>query len=150
MVSYMKKFSPHKNASFYLKLSVIIAAVLIWAVITLYIPYGRVSLIAAIVLALIVVPVDLVYFPLYFRSLYYESDGVSITKHSGVFMKFTKAVEYSAVQYTASVDTPFSEHTGFNFAVLFVYGGQLRLSFLSKEDTAEILSLAAEKGRHEP
>ncbi len=138
----MKKFFPDKNASRSLKLIVIIGAILILAAVRLYIPVDKVVIIVGAVLLATVIFCDFIYIPLYFRSLRYESDGKSITRYSGVIMKFSKSVEFSAVQYTAAVSMPFSKHTGFNIAVLFVYGGQLRLPFLSKSDCDEILHLA--------
>lgn len=138
----MKKFFPDKNASRSLKLLVIIAAVLILAAARFYIPVDKAVIIIGAILLTIVLFFDLIYIPLYFRSLRYESDGKSITRHGGVIMKSSKSVEFSAVQYTAAVSMPFSKHTGFNIAVLFVYGGQLRIPFLSKSDCDEILLLA--------
>ena len=46
---------------------------------------------------------------------------------------------YSTVQYTTVITTPFSQYTGLNFIVFFVYGGQLRLLFLNQEDALYIL-----------
>lgn len=144
----MKKYFPDKKASFFLKLSVIIFAVFLVAVARFYIPVDFVVIIIALILLAIALFFDCVYIPLYFRALRYESDGQSITKHGGVILKYSKSVKYSSVQYTVTVSTPFSKHTGLNCAILFVYGGQLRMPFLSFEDYTEILN-TAERKHHE-
>ncbi len=122
---------------------VIISALLIFAI-RLFIPdFTRIF---AIIIVAVAVILDCVYIPLYFRNLRYETDGERITKYSGVVFNTCRTAEFSAVRYTSAVTTPFSEHTGLNIAVLFMYGGRLRLMFLSKKDMQDILALAAERG----
>ncbi len=144
----MKKYIPDRNASGFLRLSVIILAILVVALARFYIPINSVVYAIAVVIVAITLFFVCIYIPMYFRSLRYESDGKSITKYGGVFIKYTKSVEFSSVQYTATVSTPFSKGTGLNFAILFVYGGRLKLSFLSYDDIREILTIA-ERRYHE-
>lgn len=140
----MKKILPDKNACGYSMLAVVIFASLLIFAVRLFIPdFTRIS---ALIIAAVAVGLDCVYIPLYFRNLRYETDGERITKYSGVVFHTSRTAEFSAVRYTTAVTTPFSEHTGLNIAVLFMYGGQLRLMFLSKKDMQDILALAAERG----
>ena len=45
------------------------------------------------------------------------------------------------MQYITSAKSLLSQYTGLNFIVFFVYGGQLRLLFLSRDDADEIMAL---------
>ena len=139
----MKKILPDKNAASFTKLAIaFIAAVLIFAI-RLFVPdYTKIS---AIILLILTAVLDFIYIPLYFRSLNYETDGRCITKNCGVIFHTSKTAEFSAVRYITSATTPFSQNTGLNFAVLFMYGGRLTLMFLSKKDMQEIVDLGAER-----
>lgn len=140
----MKKILPDKNACGYAMLAVVIFASLLIFAVRLFIPdFTRIS---ALIIAAVAVVLDCVYIPLYFRNLRYETDGDRITKYSGVIFHTSRTAEFSAVRYTSAVTTPFSEHTGLNIAVLFMYGGRLSLLFLSKKDMQDILAFAAERG----
>ncbi len=140
----MKKYLPDKNAKGYMRFAVIAAVFFLVLAVRLFVPdYTRIS---AVVLAIPAVILDFVYIPLYFRSLRYEIDGERITKHSGVIFHTSRTAEFSAVRYTTAVTTPFSEHTGLNFAVLFMYGGRFRLMFLNRKDMQDIIDIAAERG----
>lgn len=139
----MKIFFPDKNVKGFTKLAIaFIAAILIFAI-RLFVPdYTKIS---TIVLLILTAVLDFIYIPLYFRSLSYETDGRCITKNCGVIFHTSKRAEFSAVRYITSVTTPFSQHTGLNFAVLFMYGGRLTLMFLSKKDMQDIIDLSAER-----
>lgn len=140
----MKKILPDKNACGYAMLAVVLISAILVFVIRLFVPdYTRVSAIVTIVVAIVL---DCVYIPIYFRNLRYETDGERITKHSGVIFHMSRTAEFSAVRYTTTVTTPFSGYTGLNFAILFMYGGRLRLMFLSRRDMQDIIDLASERG----
>ncbi|MDE6775153.1 MAG: PH domain-containing protein [Ruminococcus sp.] len=134
----MKIFKPDKNALVSMQIMVVAASVLFLIAARMYIPINVVVVIIAAALLTVVIFLNCIYLPLYFDYLSYEADDEKIIKHSGVIFKSDKTVKYSTVQYSAVVRTPFSKYTGLNFAVLFVYGGQLRLMFLSMNDIAEL------------
>lgn len=144
----MKKFKPDRHAMLTLRILTAVIALLLLGISQLYFPVHIITIIIAAAIITALIFVDFIYLPLYFSSLSYESDGESITRHGGVVFKSHMTVKYSTVQYTAVITTPFSKHTGLNFAVLFVYGGQLRLDFLNYNDCEEILRLAG-KSRKE-
>lgn len=143
----MKKIRPDKHALLSVRLIVLALAVLVTGAAKLYIPVEIVVIIIGIAVLTAVIFFDCIYLPLYFSNLYYETDGKTITKYSGVVFRTNRSVKFSTVQYTAVVTTPFSKLTGLNFAVLFVYGGQLRLNFMDHGDCAELIRLASVNGK---
>jgi len=136
----MKKYRPDKNGLFVLRIIIAIVSVLLILVVKHYIPVDILVIIISTAVLTTAVFMIFIYFPLYFSSLSYESSETEIIKHSGVFIKTHQSVRYSQVQYTTVASTPFSQYTGFNFVIFFVYGGQLRLMFLNQKDALEILS----------
>lgn len=135
----MNSFKPERNALTTLRVLILaVSAVLVIAV-RIYVPLDIVVMIFAVAVVLIDIFTVFVYLPMYFRSLSYEMTDEKIIRHSGVFMKVHQSVRYSTVQYSTVVSTPFSDKTGLNFVILFVYGGSLRLLFLSKDDAMRIL-----------
>ncbi|MDE6780294.1 MAG: PH domain-containing protein [Ruminococcus sp.] len=86
------------------------------------------------------------YLPLFLKSIRYTVTDTEITKSSGVIIRLHQSVQYSSVQYVNVITTPFSQYTGLNFIVCFVYGGQLRLVFLNHNDAREILDKVEQKG----
>lgn len=141
----MKKIFPDGNAGTFLKIVIFVIVLLIVCAVWLFIPVY--ALWITIILAAVSIILDCIYIPLYFRNLRYEMDGERIIRYSGVFFRSIKTAEFSAVRYTTLLTTPFSKHTGLNFAVLFLYGGRLRLSFLSESDVREIIAIASASGR---
>ena len=130
-------FKPEKNALNTLRVLIIVISVIFIGVVKIYVPVDIVVIIFAVAVILTDIFVMFVYLPLYFASLSYEMTDEKIIRHSGVFMKVHQSVRYSTVQYSTVVSTPFSDKTGLNFVILFVYGGSLRL--LKKEDAMKIL-----------
>lgn len=140
----MKSFKPDKNALLTLRIAIFVLTIFLLAVIKLYIPVNIVVAIAAIALGTVDIFLIFIYLPLYFRYLSFDSDGDSITRHSGVIFRSHQSVRYSTVQYTTVINAPFSKYTGMNFVILFVYGGQLRMLFLSRKDALYVLKRVGE------
>lgn len=143
----MKKIKPDKHALTSLRLIVLIISFLITGAAKLYIPIDIIVIIIGIAVLTVIIFFNCIYLPLYFSNLYYEIDSQTITKYSGVIFRTNRTIKFSTVQYTALVTTPLSKITGLNFAVLFVYGGQLRLIFLKHSDCTEIIRLASINGK---
>lgn len=89
------------------------------------------------------------YLPLFLKSIHYTVTDTEIIKSSGVIMRLHQSVQYSSIQYVNVITTPFSQYTGLNFIICFVYGGQLRLLFLNHADAKEILNRVEQKGDSE-
>ncbi len=135
----MNNFKPERNALTTLRVLILVVSAVLVGVVRIYVPVDIVVMIFAIAVILIDIFMIFIYLPMYFSSLSYEMTDEKIIRHSGVFMKAHQSVRYSTVQYSTVVNTPFSDKTGLNFVILFVYGGSLRLLFLNKEDAMKIL-----------
>lgn len=135
----MRSFKPDKHALLTLRLAITLISLLILGAVRIYIPVNIVVLVFAIAIATIAIFFMFIYLPLYFSSLSFDTTETEITKHSGVYFHSHQSILYSTVQYTTVITTPFSQYTGLNFVVFFVYGGQLRLLFLKQEDALYII-----------
>lgn len=135
----MNKFKPEKNALTMMRVLISAVSVILIGAVRIYVPVD--IIVAVFAGAVIFADIFLIFFylPMYFSSLSYEMTDEKIIRHSGVFVKAHQSVKYSTVQYSTVVSTPFSDKTGMNFVILFVYGGSLRLLFLSKDDAMAIL-----------
>ena len=135
----MRSFKPDRHALLTLRLVIAAASVLLFCAVKMYISLGIVLLIIGLAILTIDIFFICIYLPLYFKNLSYDTTETEITKHSGVYFISHQSVLYSTVQYMTVITTPFSQYTGLNFIVFFVYGGQLRLLFLNQEDALYIL-----------
>ena len=136
----MKTYRPDRRGLGTLRLLILIAAVVLIGAVWYFIPLKWLVISLASGVGAVAFLAMFVYFPLYFSSLSYDSTDKEIIKHSGVFIRSHQSVRYASVQYTTVISTPLARHTGFNFVIFFVYGGQLRLLFLGYDDALEILS----------
>lgn len=139
----MKEYSPDKKGLSTLQLLIIMAASLISAAALLFIPILSVSYIVAFSISAIALFLAFIYFPMLFKTIKYLVTDNEIIRTSGVFIKSHQSIRFSAIQYYALISSPFSKHTGMNFIVFFVYGGQQRLIFLNKKDADEILAVSS-------
>lgn len=135
----MINFKPEKNALSVLRILILLISAVLIVLIKIYIPFHIAVVISGITIGIIDIFAIFFYLPMYFSKLSYEMNDEKITKHSGVLFKSHQSVRYSTVQYTAVITTPFSQYTGLNFVILFVYGGSLRLMFLNQDNAMEIL-----------
>lgn len=142
----MRIYKPDKKGMRSLRAVFLLLSVILIFVIKHYIPVNMVVFIGALALATVDIFVLFIYLPLYFASLRYEASHEEIIRHGGVFIKTRQSVRFSTVQYTTVITTPFSQYTGLNFLILFVYGGQLRLLFLRQSDVLDILRIIDNKG----
>lgn len=135
----MKHYYPDKGCLTMLRIIIIFSVIILLGLVRYFIPAKFLVLSITIAVAVIAFFVMFVYLPLYFSSIKYTATETEIMKSSGVFIKTHQSVRYSSVQYTSVISSPFSQYTGLNFIVFFVYGGQLRLLFLKQSDAQEIL-----------
>ena len=135
----MKHYYPDKGCLTTLRIIIIFSVIILLGLVRYFIPAKFLVLSFTIAVAVIAFFVMFVYLPLYFSSIKYTATETEIMKSSGVFIKTHQSVRYSSVQYTSVISSPFSQYTGLNFIVFFVYGGQLRLLFLKQSDAQEIL-----------
>jgi uncharacterized membrane protein YdbT with pleckstrin-like domain len=125
-----------------MRLLITAAVVIILFAIRYFIPVDKIVLLSIIVVIAIACFEMFVHLPMFFNSISYSATSTEVTKSSGVFIKVHQSVRYSSIQYTTVISSPFSQYTGFNFIIFFVYGGQLRLLFLKQADAQEIIRLS--------
>lgn len=113
----------------------------------LIIPYTVLKVFAVILFSLAAVLLIFVYIPMYFRYTEYTVYETEIRKTSGVFMRTTHSIKFTAVQYCTFAKLPFSSLIGSNFIIFYVYGGNMVLYFLKREDAEYILEKAGISGQ---
>lgn len=138
----MRHFIPNKNCLMMLRAAVIVADIILLTAVKLFIHVRLVYIIATAAISLLGLLIAFIYLPLYFSSVEYIATNSEIIKKSGVFFKMQQSVQFSSVQYSTLICTPFSRYTGINILIFYVYGGRLRLMFLNKHDACEILSFS--------
>ena len=145
----MKDYFPDKHCLLTLILLIILAEAIIWFASGRFIPEQFSILVTVIRIIAIAIGfiIGFIYFPLFFRTVRYTVTETEIIRTSGVFIKIYQSVQYSAIQYTTMISSPFSKISGFNFVVFFMFGGQLRLLFLARDDAEEIMKLATHFSR---
>ena len=117
-------------------------AVIIIAAVRYFIPIDKIVFYSTLIVILTACVEMFVHLPMYFNSISYTATDTEVMKSSGVFFKVHQSIRYTSIQYTTVVSSPFSQYTGFNFIIFFVYGGQLRLLFLKQSDAKEIIELS--------
>ncbi|MDE6035051.1 MAG: PH domain-containing protein [Ruminococcus sp.] len=145
----MKNYLPDRNCLFSMRIIItIISAILILAVKYFFTVDILVMLISTIIGAGAFF-VMFAYLPMFISSIKYTLTDSEIITSGGVIMQIHKSVKYRSIQYTNVITTPFSQYTGLNFIICFVYGGQIRMLFLNHADAKEILEKIDGKGESE-
>lgn len=137
----MKSYTPDMRSMNFLRAVTALLALGLIIAVRLLVPVYSLMLTLSIILAAAAVIAMFIYIPMYFFALSYTADKSEIRKKSGVLFKKNQSVKFSSVQYSTLVTTPFSEYTGLNFIVFYVYGGRIILMYLKKSDVNEILAL---------
>lgn len=145
----MKKYQPDRHGLISVRILTTLFSVILSIISNIYVISEFLLFIVIIFIVTISIFVMFVYFPLYFSSLAYETTSTEVIKHSGVIVRSHQAIRFDSIQYTTVVSSPLSQYTGFNFVIFFIYGGQLRLDFLSRQDTIEILKSTRSSGMRE-
>ena len=138
----MKQYYPDRHCLTTLRLMITAAVIIILSAVRYYIPIEKVVIYTTIGVITVACIEMFVHLPLFFSSISYTVTRTEVTKSSGVFIKVHQSVRYSSIQYTTIISSPFSQYTGFNFIIFFVYGGQLRLLFLKQSDAKEIIKIS--------
>ena len=138
----MKQFYPDRHCLTTLRILITAIVFIILFAVRYFIPVDKIVMLCIIVVIAIACFEMFVHLPMFFNSISYSATSTEVTKSSGVFIKVHQSVRYSSIQYTTVISSPFSQYTGFNFIIFFVYGGQLRLLFLKQADAQEIIKLS--------
>lgn len=82
-----------------------------------------------------------IYVPLYFKMVYFRVSKDILSKESGFFIKTNQTMKVSSIQYVTSIYIPLFRYIGFNFIICNALGGYMIFSFLSKQDSTDILEI---------
>ena len=146
MKTYKPEYKPDKRAPRTLRVLIVLISLVLIAIVRFYVPVDILDVIFGTAICTVAIFFMYIYIPLYFKSLRYTAADNGLTRTAGVFLKSYQTVRFSAVQYYTRVTTPLSRITGLNFIVLYVYGGQFQLLYLSHDDVEEIIERIANGG----
>ena len=88
---------------------------------------------------------SLICLPLFFARLRCYASEDKLTVIAGILFLREQSIRADRVQFIQTVTGPFDGILGLNFIILYVYGGQLTIPFLSTRDRYELVALL-EKG----
>lgn len=142
----MRTYRPDRSGLSVLRVLILLIAVTMIILVNYFVPVRFPALVTDIAISGVTLLLTMIYLPLYFSTIKYAVTETEITCSSGVFLKYHQSIKIASVQYTAVASSPFSEYTGLNFIIFFVYGGRLKMFFLSKKDVVEILSITGTGG----
>lgn len=145
----MKNYLPDRNCLFTLRLIITAVSVVLILAVKYFFTVDLLVMLISTIIGAGAFFVMFAYLPMYLESLKYTLTESEIIASGGVIMQIHKSVKYSSIQYTNVITTPFSQYTGLNFIVCFVYGGSLRMLFLNHSDAKEILERVERKGEQE-
>ncbi|MDE5619224.1 MAG: PH domain-containing protein [Ruminococcus sp.] len=137
----MKNYLPDKNCLVTLRIIITFISLILLIAVRYFITAKILVILISTIIGAAAFFIMFAYLPLFIKSVRYTVTENEIIKSSGVIMRFHQSVHYSSIQYTNIITTPFSQYTGLNFIICFVYGGQIRLLFLNHKDAREILKL---------
>lgn len=89
---------------------------------------------------------SLVCLPLFFRQQRCLASSAKITLRTGILFLREQSIRLDRVQFVQTITGPFDGMLGLNFIILYVYGGQLTLPFLSRRDRNELTALLEQRG----
>lgn len=142
----MKNYLPDKNCLLTLRISIIVVSFILITAVNYFFTAKVLVILIDTIIGAGAFFVMFAYLPLFLKSIHYMITDTEIIKSSGVMIKLHQSVKYSSIQYVNVITTPFSQYTGLNFIMCFVYGGQLSLLFLNHNDAKEILDKIEKKG----
>ena len=142
----MKNYLPDKNCLFTLRIAIIFISLILIVAVNYFITVKVLVMLIDTIIGAGAFFIMFAYLPLFIKSMHYTVTDNEIIKSSGVMIKVYQSVHYSSIQYVSVVTTPFSQYTGLNFILCFVYGGRLSLLCLNHNDAKEILNKIKQKG----
>lgn len=142
----MKNYLPDKNCLFTLRIFIIVVSLVLITAVNYFFTARVLVILIDTIIGAGAFFIMFAYLPLFLKSIHYMITDTEIIRSSGVMIKLHQSVKYSSIQYVNVITTPFSQYTGLNFIMCFVYGGQLSLLFLNHNDAKEILDKIEQKG----
>ncbi len=142
----MKNYLPDKNCLFTLRIYIIVVSLVLITAVNYFFTARVLVILIDTIIGAGAFFIMFAYLPLFLKSIHYMITDTEIIRSSGVMIKLHQSVKYSSIQYVNVITTPFSQYTGLNFIICFVYGGKLSLLFLNHNDAKEILDKIEQKG----
>ena len=142
----MKNYLPDKNCLFTLRISIIVVSLVLITAVNYFFTARVLVILIDTIIGAGAFFIMFAYLPLFLKSIHYMITDTEIIRSSGVMIKLHQSVKYSSIQYVNVITMPFSQYTGLNFIMCFVYGGKLSLLFLNHNDAKEILDKIEQKG----
>ncbi|MDE6500520.1 MAG: PH domain-containing protein [Ruminococcus sp.] len=142
----MKNYLPDRSCLMTLRILIVCVSLILVMAVNYFITVRLLVILIGVIIGAGAFFLMFAYLPLFLKSIHYTVTDTEIIKSSGVVIKLHQSVQYSSIQYVNVITTPFSQYTGLNFIICFVYGGQLRLLFLNHTDAREILNKVEQKG----
>lgn len=142
----MKNYLPDKNCLFTLRISIIVVSLVLITAVNYFFTARVLVILIDTIIGAGAFFIMFAYLPLFLKSIHYMITDTEIIRSSGVMIKLHQSVKYSSIQYVNVITAPFSQYTGLNFIICFVYGGKLSLLFLNHNDAKEILDKIEQKG----
>lgn len=84
--------------------------------------------------------------PLFFKNFCCILTDSKATVSMGIFFRRKQSVRLDRVQFVQVITGAFDGILGLNFIILHVYGGELMMMFLNKNDRKEITDFLQQKG----
>lgn len=86
------------------------------------------------------------FLPLMFRRLRCVVSSSQVSVRSGIILQREQSIRLNTVQFVQIISGPFDGRFGLNFIILHVYGGQLAVLFLSRNERNEFTDFLRQKG----
>lgn len=109
-------------------------------------PWTLLMWIVIIIIVSAAVLVSFVLLPLFFRRLRCTVTTSQITVCAGILFRQEQSIRIDTIQFVQLISGPFDGALGLNFMILHVYGGQLAILFLHKDDRDSLSAFLQQKG----
>lgn len=143
----MRHYKPDKRCLRAIQIFIAFLGIFFTASIAYISSVSKIAAAAELIIIIAAAVTAALYLPLHFDSIKYTATDLEFTVTRGVFIKRKQTIKFSSIQYTTVINFPLSKLASFNSVIFFVYGGKLRISYLSVNDLREIIILA-ERGRN--
>lgn len=143
----MKEYRADWGALHLLQILICLAAILLCAAATWFLRRWEWIMWAVIsVFAGAALFIALLCLPLFFTRLRCFASEEKLTVIAGILFLREQSIRLDRVQFIQTVTGPFDGILGLNFIILYVYGGQLTIPFLNKNDRYELVGLLERGG----
>lgn len=142
----MRHYRPDKRCLRAIQIFIAALGIFFTASVAYISSFSKISAVAGLIIIMALLTVTL-YLPLHFDSIKYTATDLEFTVTKGVFIKRKQTIKFSSIQYTTVISFPLPKLASFNSVIFFVYGGKLKVSYLSVSDLRDIIILA-ERGRN--